>query len=80
MVPAMSEKTYKVHGCGLTVRSIKAKTLEDAARLFQFDVNAEKYRGKFVQEGEIVIKDEKGKPHRFGWDLKPIEATPKQHG
>ncbi|MBS1149426.1 MAG: hypothetical protein H6Q89_1124 [Myxococcaceae bacterium] len=78
MVPAMSEKKFKVHGCGLTARSIKAKTPEEAARLFQFDVNAEKYRGKFVQEGEIVIQDEHGKPLRFGWDLKPIEAAAKQ--
>ncbi len=77
MVRAMSEKTFKVHGCGLTARSIKAKTPEDAARLFQFDVNAEKYRGKFVQEGEIVINDGHGKPLRFSWDLKPIEAVAK---
>ena len=73
MVHAMSEKTYKVHGCGLTVRSIKAKSPEDAARLFQFDVNSEKYRGKFVQEGEIVINDGHGKPTRYGWDLKRVE-------
>ena len=68
----MTEKTYKVHGCGMTARSIKAKSPEDAARLFQFDVNNEKFRGQGVKEGEIVIKDEHGKPMRFGWDLKPI--------
>lgn len=78
MVRAMSEKKFKVHGCGLTARSIKAKTPEEAARLFQFDVNAEKYRGKFVQEGEIVINDGHGKPHRFTWELKPIEVPPKE--
>ncbi len=78
MVRAMSEtKKFKVHGCGLTARSIKATSIEEAARLFQFDVNAEKYRGGFVQQGEIVINDEHGKPHRFSWDLKPIEVAAK---
>jgi hypothetical protein len=77
MVPAMSEKKFKVHGCGLTARSIKATTPEEAAKKFQFDVNAEKYRGAFVQEGEIVINDGHGKLQRFSWDLKPIEAPAK---
>ncbi len=69
----MTDKTYRVHGCGLTVRSIKAKSPEDAARLFQFDVNNEKFRGQGVKEGEIVILGEHGKPIRYSWDLKPIE-------
>ena len=69
----MSENTYRVHGCGLSVRRIKAKTPADAAKLFQFDVNSEKYRGAFVQEGEITITDAHGKPHRFSWELKPLE-------
>jgi hypothetical protein len=71
----MSETTYRVHGCGLTVRSIKAKSPVDAARLFQFDVNSERYRGKFVQEGVITITDGHGKPSRFSWDLTPIEKA-----
>ena len=77
MVAAMGEKKFKVSGCGLTVRSIKASTPEDAARLFQFDVNAEKYRGH-VQEGEIVVRDGPGKPQRFSWDLKPIVVAPEK--
>ncbi len=69
----MSETTtFKVHGCGLSVRNIKAKSAVDAARLFQFDVNSEKYRGKFVQEGVITITDAHGKPSRFSWELKPL--------
>ena len=72
MVPTMSETTWRVHGCGLTVRKIKAKTAVDAAKQFQFDVNAEKYRGKFVQEGVITITDAHGKPSRFSWELQPI--------
>lgn len=73
MVPAMSETTtYRVHGCGLSVRRIKAASPVEAARLFQFDVNSEKYRGAFVQEGVITITDAHGKPSRFSWELKPI--------
>ncbi len=72
MVRRMADKKFQVHGCGLSKRNIKAETPEDAAKKFQFDVNAEKYRGGFVQEGEIVINDEHGKQLRFGWDLKPI--------
>jgi hypothetical protein len=73
MVRAMAETMkFKVHGCGLTARTIKAASAVEAARLFQFDVNSEKYRGAFVQEGVITITDSHGKPSRFSWALEPI--------
>ena len=70
---ATTTMTYKVHGCGLSVRKIKATSPADAARLFQFDVNSERYRGAFVQEGVITITDAHGKPCRFSWELTPLE-------
>lgn len=73
---AMPDIVFKAHGCGLSARSIKAASAEDAARRFQFDVNAEKYRGAFVREGEIVITDTHGKSKHFSWDLKPLEPKP----
>lgn len=76
MVPRMADNVFRVSGCGLTMRKIKAPSAEEAARLFQFDVNAEKYRGAFVREGEIVITDAHGKKQHFSWDLKPIEQKP----
>lgn len=68
----MGERVFRVHGCGLTARFIHAESEADAARLFQFNVNREKFRGKSVKEGEIVVKDERGTPHHFSWELKPL--------
>jgi hypothetical protein len=71
----MAETNFKVHGCGLPARSIKAGSAEEAARRFQFDVTSEKYRGKHVKEGEINIIDGHGKVRRFAWDLTPVEPA-----